>query len=54
MILAGENFTDPPEYKKERTQVLKNGTNILGLIVFCTCFGIICGQLGEEGKSSSI
>ncbi|XP_035226297.1 excitatory amino acid transporter 2-like [Stegodyphus dumicola] len=33
----------------ERSQVYKDGTNVLGLIVFCIAFGIIAGQLGEFG-----
>ena len=33
----------------KRQYAYKAGTNVLGLIVFCTAFGIICGQLGEEG-----
>lgn len=36
--------------KMERVLVYKQGTNILGLIVFCTAFGILCGQMGEEGE----
>lgn len=36
------------EIKYQRQLAYKSGTNVLGLIVFCTAFGIICGQLGEE------
>lgn len=35
--------------KKQQLE-LKDGTNIMGLIVFCTVFGIILGQLGPDGK----
>lgn len=35
---------------KKRAFVNKEGTNILGLIVFCTAFGILCGQMGEEAE----
>lgn len=36
-------------YKREL--VYKDNTNVLGLIVFCTAFGILCGQLGEEADT---
>lgn len=35
--------------KKQQLE-LKDGTNIMGLIVFCTVFGIILGQLGPDGE----
>ena len=35
---------------KKQTLEMKDGTNIMGLIVFCTIFGIILGQLGPDGK----
>jgi len=34
---------------KKQTLEMKDGTNIMGLIVFCTIFGIILGQLGQDG-----
>lgn len=37
-------------YVKKQTLEMKDGTNIMGLIVFCTIFGIILGQLGQDGK----
>jgi hypothetical protein len=37
-------------YVKKAALEMKDGTNILGLIVFCTVFGVILGQLGPEGK----
>lgn len=29
---------------------MKEGTNVMGLIVFCLAFGLLAGQLGPEGK----
>lgn len=34
----------------KRDLVYKDNTNILGLIVFCTAFGILCGQMGDEAE----
>ena len=50
------NVTDPitniTEYHKAvRSFPYKDGSNVLGLIVFCTAFGIICGQLGQEADT---
>ncbi|UXI15767.1 serine/threonine protein kinase rio3 [Sarcoptes scabiei] len=50
------NKTDPitnvtEYYKLVRSYPYKDGSNILGLIVFCTAFGIICGQLGTEAET---
>ncbi|KAH7644329.1 excitatory amino acid transporter 2-like protein [Dermatophagoides farinae] len=50
------NKTDPATnvtdyYKLVRSYPYKDGSNILGLIVFCTAFGIICGQLGSEAET---
>jgi len=36
-------------FVKKQTLEMKDGTNIMGLIVFCTIFGIILGQLGPDG-----
>lgn len=36
--------------KMTRVLLNKEGTNILGLIVFCTAFGILCGQMGEDAE----
>lgn len=37
-------------FLQKTTLEMKDGTNILGLIIFCTVFGVILGQLGPEGK----
>lgn len=45
-------FTNITEYHKSvRAYPYKDGSNVLGLIVFCTAFGIICGQLGQEADT---
>lgn len=50
------NKTDPvtnltEHYKLVRSYPYRDGSNVLGLIVFCTAFGIICGQLGTEADT---
>ena len=47
---SGSKWVQNVTMKKERVVVYKEGTNILGLIVFCTAFGILCGQMGEEAE----
>ncbi|XP_057318656.1 excitatory amino acid transporter-like isoform X1 [Microplitis mediator] len=34
----------------ERTLIYKDGTNVLGMIVFCITFGILVGQLGPKAQ----
>ncbi|KAG1689113.1 Excitatory amino acid transporter 2 [Nymphon striatum] len=34
----------------KRVDSYKEGMNVLGMIVFCTAFGMLCAQLGEEGR----
>lgn len=36
------------EYMLKRKMQFKNGTNVLGLIVFCIAFGIVSGQMGPQ------
>ncbi|KAI1286667.1 Excitatory amino acid transporter 2 [Halotydeus destructor] len=48
---SGDGFPIANLTKTKRILVYKDGTNILGLIVFCTAFGIICSQLKEEGDT---
>lgn len=43
------NITEE-DYPIERGFVYIDGTNILGLIVFCVAFGVLVGQLGERTK----
>ncbi|XP_066599670.1 excitatory amino acid transporter-like [Prorops nasuta] len=37
-------------YVIEPSLVYKDGTNVMGLIVFCITFGLLAGQLGAKGK----
>lgn len=47
IILEGKNRTD---YILEPTLVYKDGTNVMGMIVFCIVFGLLAGQIGPKGK----
>ncbi|KAG8181608.1 hypothetical protein JTE90_017728 [Oedothorax gibbosus] len=38
------------QYITKRSVVYKDGTNVLGLIVFCIAFGIFCGNMGPDGR----
>ncbi|XP_052122875.1 excitatory amino acid transporter-like [Frankliniella occidentalis] len=44
----------PAKYNKpavvERTLVYKDGTNVMGMIVFCLAFGLLAGQMGRRGR----
>ncbi|XP_058809921.1 excitatory amino acid transporter-like [Phymastichus coffea] len=37
-------------YTLEQSLVYKDGTNVMGMIVFCISFGLIAGQVGPKGK----
>ncbi|XP_023241481.1 excitatory amino acid transporter-like [Centruroides sculpturatus] len=38
------------EIKEKAIIVYRDGTNVMGLIVFCVAFGIIAGQMGHDGE----
>ncbi|KAG5318441.1 EAA1 protein, partial [Acromyrmex heyeri] len=38
------------EYIVEPILVYKDGTNVMGMIVFCIIFGVLAGQIGPRGK----
>ncbi|KAH8031676.1 hypothetical protein HPB51_019805 [Rhipicephalus microplus] len=44
------NATNTTSYVLKRTLQFKDGTNVLGLIVFCIAFGIIAGQMGPDAE----
>ncbi|XP_077493870.1 excitatory amino acid transporter-like [Amblyomma americanum] len=44
------NATNTTTYVLKRTLQFKDGTNVLGLIVFCIAFGIIAGQMGPDAE----
>jgi solute carrier family 1 (high affinity glutamate transporter) protein 2 len=48
---SNSNGTETEFYHLVRSYPYKDGSNVLGLIVFCTAFGIICGQLGSEAET---
>lgn len=48
VIIAGS--ANQSEYIVEPTLVYKDGTNVMGMIVFCIIFGVLAGQIGPHGK----
>lgn len=34
----------------EPTLIYRDGTNVMGMIVFCITFGLVAGQIGSRGK----
>lgn len=38
------------EYILEPALVYKDGTNVMGMIVFCIIFGVLAGQIGPRGQ----
>ncbi|XP_072746518.1 excitatory amino acid transporter 2 [Anoplolepis gracilipes] len=47
VVVIGSNQS---EYILEPTLVYKDGTNVMGMIVFCIIFGVLAGQIGPRGK----
>ncbi|CAL1689240.1 unnamed protein product [Lasius platythorax] len=47
VLVIGSNQS---EYILESTLVYKDGTNVMGMIVFCIIFGVLAGQIGPRGK----
>ncbi|KAK0162050.1 hypothetical protein PV327_008418 [Microctonus hyperodae] len=47
VIIGRENHSD---FTLEHTLVYRDGTNVMGMIVFCITFGLLVGQLGPSGK----
>lgn len=47
LVLANSNQSN---YVVEQILVYKDGTNVMGMIVFCITFGLLAGQIGPRGK----
>ncbi|XP_067000802.2 excitatory amino acid transporter [Anabrus simplex] len=39
-----------PEVMQKPLLVYKDGTNVMGMIVFCLAFGLLAGQMGHKGR----
>ncbi|XP_054160455.1 excitatory amino acid transporter-like [Oppia nitens] len=50
VMVNGRMIKETRFYRLTRTYPYRDGSNVLGLIVFCTAFGIICGQMGKEAE----
>lgn len=46
VIIGKKNQSDILEH----TLIYRDGTNVMGMIVFCITFGLLVGQLGQRGK----
>ncbi|XP_034170849.1 excitatory amino acid transporter 2 [Osmia lignaria lignaria] len=47
IIVGSANQSD---FILEPTLIYKDGTNVMGMIVFCITFGLLAGQIGSRGK----
>uniref|UniRef100_A0A1B6LEI8 Amino acid transporter n=2 Tax=Graphocephala atropunctata TaxID=36148 RepID=A0A1B6LEI8_9HEMI len=53
LVITSSNHSDDKpvdEYILKPQLVYKDGTNVMGMIVFCLAFGLLAGQMGEKGK----
>ncbi|XP_054272055.1 excitatory amino acid transporter-like [Macrosteles quadrilineatus] len=53
LVITSSNHSDlkpVEEFILKPTLVYKDGTNVMGMIVFCLAFGLLAGQMGEKGK----
>ncbi|KAL0115266.1 hypothetical protein PUN28_010672 [Cardiocondyla obscurior] len=48
VVISGS--VNQTEFVLEPTLVYKDGTNVMGMIVFCIIFGVLAGQIGPRGK----
>ncbi|XP_015609516.1 excitatory amino acid transporter [Cephus cinctus] len=49
VVVFGKN-ANHSAYVLEPTLVYRDGTNIMGMIMFCITFGLLAGQIGPRGK----
>lgn len=49
VTLIGESPTQSA-YNYEKELVYKDGTNVMGMIMFCITFGLVAGHIGPHGK----
>nr|CAD7453690.1 unnamed protein product [Timema tahoe] len=52
LVFHGPNISGvaTPEFIMKRSLVYKDGTNVMGMIVFCLAFGLLAGQMGPKGR----
>lgn len=49
VLLIGESPSQDA-YRLEKDLVYKDGTNVMGMIMFCITFGLVAGHIGSQGK----
>uniref|UniRef100_A0A1B6D3L4 Amino acid transporter n=1 Tax=Clastoptera arizonana TaxID=38151 RepID=A0A1B6D3L4_9HEMI len=50
LVITNKNLTGEHDYILKQELVYKDGTNVMGMIVFCLAFGLLAGQMGPRGK----